>query len=447
MGSELVKRFCVRFVCLFCAVLAGMPGFAETQAPSFYASSYALVIGNDNYTQGWPKLEGAVNDAKLVADALSKQGYDVETLYDANSETLQNAFRQFFIVKGKEKDSRLLLWYAGHGQTMNNEGFIVPTDSPAKEDESFKLSAIHMRDFGSWVRLAEAKHVLAIFDSCFSGTVFFQERGAPPAISRAISHPVRSFITSGDADQPVLDNGMFRDLFIKAINGDENSDLNGDGYLTASELGYFISDRVTNVTNALQTPRYGKLMDRNYNQGEFVLAVLGRDGREDSTVVGLQSNDDEALVWQSASDINSLESYQAYLKRFPQGSFSDLAYIQIMNLKSTNANQSAKGPVTDSARSESKVVMPNQEVKPPAQQQMDEMQRRLNEQVVAAPFSVEETGKVDAYIKDAMEKDIKPRDVAPSYWRKGDSCSTIRDRSWRDYRDCVYYQRYYGRLW
>lgn len=440
-------RFCVRSVFLICAALGGAPGFAEIQAPSFYASSYALVIGNDNYTQGWPKLEGAINDAKLVADALSQQGYEVETLYDANSETLQNALRQFFIVKGKEKDSRLLLWYAGHGQTMNNEGFIVPTDSPAKEDESFKLSAIHMRDFGSWVRLAEAKHVLAIFDSCFSGTVFSQERAAPPAISRAVSHPVRSFITSGDADQPVLDNGMFRDLFIRAINGDENSDLNGDGYLTASELGYFISDRVTNVTNALQTPRYGKLMDRNYNQGEFVLAVLDRDSDDVSTLSDFQSNDNEALVWKSALDINTLESYQAYLKRFPQGSFSDLAYIQIMSLKRTSASQGEKGSAINSARSESEAVMPKQEAKTAEQQQMEEMQRRLNEQVVAAPFSVEETGKVDAYIKDAMEKDLKPRDAAPSYWRKGDSCSTIRDRSWRDYRDCVYYQRYYGRLW
>lgn len=448
---------------------------ADVAKPSFYGHSYALVIGNDDYTNGWPKLGTAVKDAELVSAALTKQGYDVETLFNTNSVTLQNSLRQFFIVKGKEPDARLLLWFAGHGQTLNGEGFIVATDTPATSDDSFKLSAIHMRDFGSWVRLADSKHVLAIFDSCFSGTVFAQQRGAPPSITRAISQPVREFLTSGDADQAVFDNGLFRDLFIRSINGEESADLNGDGYLTASELGYFMSDRMTNVTNAMQTPRYGKLMDKNYNQGEFILAVLNPGQTIDTAQAQLKSSDNEPLVWKSATDINSIEAYQAYLKRYPQGAFADLAYVQIMNLKegrakladqavrseSVAAPSPAQAPNVNKAKTTQSSV-PSTVVAEPAtpttassklnspssdQSAMAEMQRQLNAQVMAMPFSVEDSSKIDAYVRESMQKDIKPRNNPPAYWQSGNTCESIRSRSWTDFRDCAYYQRYYGRLW
>lgn len=437
--------------------------FAEIGKPSFYGHSYALVIGNDDYTNGWPKLGTAVKDAELISAALTKQGYDVQTLFNTNSSTLQHALKQFFIVKGKEQDARLLLWFAGHGQTLNGEGFIVATDTPATSDDSFKLSAVHMRDFGSWVRLAESKHVLAIFDSCFSGTVFAQQRGAPPSITRAISQPVREFLTSGDADQSVFDNGMFRDLFIRSINGEESADLNGDGYLTASELGYFMTDRMTNVTNAMQTPRYGKLMDKNYNQGEFILAVLNPGQSIETAKAQLQTSDNEPLVWKSATDINSIEAYQAYLKRYPQGAFADLAYVQIMNLKEGRAKAADRSVRASSADSQStpapepaptKVTVESVAPAPskPAavsanQAAMAEMQRQLNAQVMAMPFSVEDSSKIDAYVKESMQKDIKPRTSPPAYWQGGYTCESIRSRSWTDYRDCAYYQRYYGRLW
>jgi len=42
-----------------------------------YGESHALVIGIDKYTQGWPILSEAVNDAKLVADELRKKGFNV----------------------------------------------------------------------------------------------------------------------------------------------------------------------------------------------------------------------------------------------------------------------------------------------------------------------------------------------------------------------------------
>jgi hypothetical protein len=77
----------------------------------------------------------------------------------------------------------------------------------------------------------------------------------------------------------------------------------------------------------------------------------------------------------------------------------------------------------------------------------ERMQQQLNEQVMAAPFSVEDQARIDAYVKNAMEKDLKPVPNPPPYWRRGYTCDSIRGYGWRAYGDCYYYYRYHGRYW
>lgn len=78
---------------------------------------------------------------------------------------------------------------------------------------------------------------------------------------------------------------------------------------------------------------------------------------------------------------------------------------------------------------------------------MAEMQKRLNAEVMEKPFTVEDAAKVDAYVQDAMKKNLKPKEKPPARWRSGYTCQDLWRYSYNDYRDCVYYHRYYGRYW
>jgi hypothetical protein len=81
---------------------------------------------------------------------------------------------------------------------------------------------------------------------------------------------------------------------------------------------------------------------------------------------------------------------------------------------------------------------------------MAEMQRRLNQEVMSQPFDAGDVGKADAYAEEAMKKHLKPAAKVPSYWEPGWSCADMTRSpyySYRDYRDCVYYHRYYNRYW
>lgn len=82
------------------------------------------------------------------------------------------------------------------------------------------------------------------------------------------------------------------------------------------------------------------------------------------------------------------------------------------------------------------------------EEEMAAMQRQLNKEVMEKPFSAADEAKVEAFMKSAMQKDLKPeQNTAPSFWRPGYTCRDIYRYGWRHYRNCRYYHRYYGRYW
>ncbi|MEX2326708.1 MAG: caspase family protein, partial [Pseudomonadales bacterium] len=237
-----------------------------------YSRSYALVVGIDHYANGWPRLSNAVADARKVAGALDERGFDVTLKTNLDSNELGQAFEDFFIDHGADPDARLFVWYAGHGDTVNGEGYLIPADGVLAADRSnFLRKSVSLREFGRYVRLATSKHVYTVFDSCFAGTIFNVARSAPPpAITRVTSQPVRQFLSSGDAGQTVSDDGTFANLFVEALKGERRADLNADGYVTAEEMGSFLTASISNYTNNKQVPRFGKLQDPSYDKGDFV---------------------------------------------------------------------------------------------------------------------------------------------------------------------------------
>ncbi len=321
---------------------------------TLYNSSYGLVIGIDDYSNGWPKLSSAVKDAKIVAKELEKKGFIVTLKINPDSENLTKIFKEFFIFKGEKKNSRLFVWFAGHGYTQDNEGYIIPRDAPKPDQGAkFRYMAFSMRRFGEYVRQAKSKHVLAVFDSCFSGTIFTSQRSAPPpAVTIATTKPVRQFLSSGDSDQEVSDNGLFRKLFVRALKGDENADANNDGYLTGSELGMFLTNRVTNLTESAQTPRYGKLRDPDYDRGDFVFIIP--DGASYSPVIDnrdaekkitdtknkeIKKYDPETEMWELIRSSENPQDFKDFLISFPRSSLKPVVLVKLRNFKVEKVNK------------------------------------------------------------------------------------------------------------
>ena len=252
----------------------------QGEQAQLYANSYALLIGVSDYTNGWRSLPGVKDDIAAVKAALWKHGFEVATLENPTGKSLRAQFDGFIKKHARDFDNRIVIYFAGHGATLTFAdgramGYVVPADAPTPTDDQagFEDVALDMQTIETYAKQIRSKHALFVFDSCFSGSVFYVTRaGVPPVISYKASKPVRQLITSGSETENVPDVSIFREQFVAALNG-EGSDLNGDGYLTGEELGLFLEDTVINYSNDTQHPQYGKIRDPKLDKGDVVFAL------------------------------------------------------------------------------------------------------------------------------------------------------------------------------
>jgi hypothetical protein len=308
------------------------------QKVTLYTKSKALVIGIDGYDgHNWPQLSNGIRDAEAVAKGLAAQGFEVTLKKNLKSDELDQAFRSFFIIDGDDPNARLLLWFAGHGDTIDEEAYLVPADAPSpKFDAEFRDKAIPLRRFGEYMREAKARHVLAIFDSCFSGGVFNVARSRPPpAITLATTQPVREFISSGEAEQEVSDDGTFRKLFLDVLAGREpDADANHDGYVTGTELGLFLTQKMSDLTNNRQTPRYGKLNAYGYDRGDFVFQV-GMPDVPATPPAATQPTSEAEQTWAAIQNTTSPAVLGEFIKSYGDTIYGTLARARLEELKRT----------------------------------------------------------------------------------------------------------------
>ena len=248
---------------------------------NLYSNSYALVVGVSDYTNGWPDLPNAVNDALDIKNVLEEQGFIVTLLQNPMSSRLKSAIEDFNAKRGLNSGNRLLFYFAGHGHTVKRSyggsmGYIVPADAPlpTQNRSGFQLKAVSMESFNTYARNVDAKHVLYLFDSCFSGNIFALSRAVPEVINYKTSRPVRQFISAGSEDEQVPDRSIFKSQFVSALRGDGDKD--GDGYVTGTELGMFLQDKVVNYSRGAQHPQYGKIRDPQLDRGDFVFILPGK---------------------------------------------------------------------------------------------------------------------------------------------------------------------------
>ncbi len=312
---------------------AGAPVAEEVR---LYGSSHALVIGIDAYRdRAWPRLSQPISDARAVARVLEAQGFEVTVATNLDADSLLKTLRDFFIRKGRDSQSRLFVWFAGHGHTLNGEGFLIPADGASPSDEiAFLSTAVSLRDFGKFVRYANSKHVYAVFDACFAGTIFNVARSrTPPAITRVTTEPVRQFLSSGDAGQQVSDDGRFARMFVEALEGRRRADANGDGYLTASEIGSYLTYRVANLSNNRQTPRHGKLASDQFDKGDFVF-VLPESRADTATATGARREAD-AAVWSAIQNSTDAADFTIFIETYPASPFVPFAEARLKRLQSS----------------------------------------------------------------------------------------------------------------
>lgn len=247
---------------------------------SLYNKSYAVIIGINQYEK-WPQLEFAVADAIAVKKIAADSGFDeVITVYDekATQRKILSILYQELPQKVNEND-RLFFYFAGHGQTYQTEngdkqGYIIPVDSDLHD---FQTAGISMDQIRSLSNRINARHILYVMDSCYSGLGFSRSGGLSQSLSNYLNKVARlrvvQMITAGGSGEQVQErggHGLFTAYFMKGLYG--SADRNRDGFVTGTELGAFLRPSVSDASNNAQTPLFGRFE----GEGEFLFPVLNQ---------------------------------------------------------------------------------------------------------------------------------------------------------------------------
>ena len=118
----------------------------------------------------------------------------------------------------------------------------------------------------------EAKHVMIVADSCFSGTLtrgLKIEQRTPDWLKTIVKKKARTALTSGGLE-PVMDSGggnnsVFANSFLSIL-------WDNDGVLDASQL--FSRPRPKVMVNSPQTPEYRGIQRVGHDGGDFLFFAV-----------------------------------------------------------------------------------------------------------------------------------------------------------------------------
>jgi len=236
----------------------------------------ALIIGINNYKDPKiPDLKTAESDALAMAELLKEHyGFQVTLLmgHKATKETIYRALRNLAV--STKSDDSVLIYYAGHGDLDRtyNDGWWIPADARAGNPVTY-LDNVQVQKS---MRNMNARHVLLISDSCYSGTLFGQSRAIPKAIDKKYylnlyNEKSRWGMTSGNKT-PVSDVGseghsVFAYQLLKELKKNQKP------YISIQELCIRIAPIVSN--NSEQTPLCRPIRNTGDQGGEFVFVASG----------------------------------------------------------------------------------------------------------------------------------------------------------------------------
>jgi predicted nucleic acid-binding Zn-ribbon protein len=243
---------------------------------------YALVIGNSQY-EDFPSLRTPAKDAQAVADLLENEyGYKTQLILDANRYQIISALNDF---RAKlTKDDNLLVYYAGHGEidTVNDNGYWLPVD--AEKDNT--ANWISTRSISEILNVMNAKHVMIVADSCYSGAM---TRSALARLQsgktveewvdwfKKVSKLRTRMVLSSGGEEPVNDGGGGEhSLFARAfINVLKENDRVLDGYNLYLAVSNLVKESIESQNLVVeQTPQYAPIKFAGHEAGEFVFQPI-----------------------------------------------------------------------------------------------------------------------------------------------------------------------------
>ena len=278
----------------------------------------ALVIGNSRYKQS--PLRNPSNDAKAIAEALKRTGFDVTLGLEMSHAEMSEAIRAYVASLGKSKPVGLF-YFAGHGVQLAWRNYLVPIDAEIVNIEQVRERAIDVNSVIDGLRKAANPMNMIILDACrdnpFGATMQGDQRGlsqldAPPTTLLAYATAPGHTAADGQGEHGLYTEHLLREMV--------KPDAKVEDVFKRVRL------EVRRRSNGRQIPWESTSLEEDF---WFVPPAQVKKLAEAEAEREFQL---ELAFWEKAKGATQAGPLEEYLRRYPSGRFSELAQLNLDRL-------------------------------------------------------------------------------------------------------------------
>ncbi len=337
--------------------LLALPAFAEERR-------VALVIGNSSYRNAQP-LPNTLNDARDMAVALRKVGFEVVDGLDLDKRGMDQAVTRFARL-ARDADA-VLFYYAGHGLQFNGENYLVPVEARVEDEVSVQYETTRLNDVITALGFARGVKIM-VLDAC---------RNNPFVRQLASKQATRSFAVGNGLAPIARAQGMVVAYATQA------NDVAADG---AGRNSPFTAALVQEI----QTP--GLEIASMFRRVQKVVhdATGGRQTPELSlSLLGdfyLNREETDADVWRAIRASDDPSVLNGFIKRFPTSFFAIDARTKLDLIERRAAEERDRDRLAREFSERERALLERlKQAERERQQAAETLARRAMEGVAAAP--------------------------------------------------------------
>uniref|UniRef100_UPI0018DF6DA5 caspase family protein n=1 Tax=Roseomonas rosulenta TaxID=2748667 RepID=UPI0018DF6DA5 len=324
-----LRAFLVAFAVLLPAALpaAAQPG-----------ARVALVMGVGAYS-AIPPLANPPNDARALAEALRRLGFDTDLVLDPDRLAMEQAVRR--LGQRAVGAEAALFFYAGHALEFGGRNWLLPVTTDIRTDRDLRFEALELDSV--LAQLESARVSIVLLDGCRDNPFRLRLASATRGIATSpgltpVRAAVGTLIAFATAPGEVAEDGTgahspFTAALLRKI---------GTPGLELRSMMAEVRREVREATGGRQVPWEHSAMEGAFY---FIPAAINVPAAQAPVAAAPRDDRAEILFWESVRAGNTAADYRAYLERFPAGTFAPLARARLTAMEPPAAALAAVAPV------------------------------------------------------------------------------------------------------
>ena len=301
--------------------------FSDIFAAEANTAQQALVIGNSDYDG--MALPNPANDARAMSGLLGRAGFTIDSQINATRADMMNAMDRFADTILRSDTKLALLYYAGHGVQLDWRNYLVPVDATVDKRDDIQTKCVDLNNLLGHISKIRDKTFIIILDACRDDPFGRKYRPEAKGLSQ-FDAPVGSLLAYATSPGKVASdgsgkNGLYTENLVREL----------------ATPNVRLEDALKRVRLNVRLASDGEQIPWETTSLESDVFLFGGAASKMSAAELDRAVEEEIADWTRVKDSARVDDWAAYLRKYPNGRFAEIAQFRLNRLLSAKEAASA----------------------------------------------------------------------------------------------------------